>query len=380
MKSVGLITEYNPFHNGHLYHAQQSKINSQADVSVAIMSGNFVMRGEPAIFNKFIRTQMALSGVDLIVELPTIASLSSGDFFGKMAIKVANYIDINTISFGSEHGNIVELQNAVNHVLELENNPIFKSKIKEGKSYPRIISELIKDQQTLNILQSPNNILSIGYLKAIQQYAPHIEAMTIYRESAQHRDNTIKHQQFASGSSIRQSLINQETDWYKVVPQNIKSLYQNQMTTVEDTFPYIKHQLLTQDTNTLNTIYTVSEGFENRLKTIIKDVNSFKELLSKTKTKRYTYTHIQRILMNILLNIHQHDITNDIRAIRILGMNEQGRAYLKYLKQQYPERHFITNINKSSATYFPIEIKATNVYNLLSQQSQNDFNTPVIQT
>ena len=90
--------------------------------------------------------------------------------------------------------------------------------------------------------------------------------MTIYRESAQHRDNTIKHQQFASGSSIRQSLINQETDWYKVVPQNIKSLYQNQMTTVEDTFPYIKHQLLTQYTNTLNTIYTVSEGFENRLK------------------------------------------------------------------------------------------------------------------
>lgn len=87
MKSVGLITEYNPFHNGHLYHAQQSKINSQADVSVAIMSGNFVMRGEPAIFNKFIRTQMALSGVDLVVELPTIASLSSGDFFGKWLLK-----------------------------------------------------------------------------------------------------------------------------------------------------------------------------------------------------------------------------------------------------------------------------------------------------
>ena len=237
MKSVGIISEYNPFHNGHLYHAQQSKLLSQTDVSIAFMSGNFVMRGEPALFNKFIRTQMALSAVDLVVELPTIASLSSGDYFGEMAIKLADYLDVNTISFGSEHGNINALKEAAQQVLDLENSDAFKSKLKEGKSYPRIINELIQHQSTNDILQSPNNILSIGYLKGIQQFAPQIEAITIRRDTAQHREQTIQHQQFASGSSIRQSIIHHHSDWENVVPGAIKSLYHSQFTTVEHAFP-----------------------------------------------------------------------------------------------------------------------------------------------
>ena len=380
MKSVGIISEYNPFHNGHLYHAQQSKLLSQADVTIAFMSGNFVMRGEPALFNKFIRTQMALSAVDLVVELPTIASLSSGDYFGEMAIKLADYLDVNTISFGSEHGNINALKEAAQQVLDLENSDAFKSKLKEGKSYPRIINELIQHQSTNDILQSPNNILSIGYLKGIQQFAPQIEAITIRRDTAQHREQTIQHQQFASGSSIRQSIIHHHSDWENVVPGAIKSLYHSQFTTVEHAFPYIKYQLLTQRTSTLKTIYTMSEGLENRLISMIKDAHSFKDLLTKVKTKRYTYTHIQRILMNILLNIQQTDVNHNIYAARILGMNENGRAYLKYLKHQFPERHFITNINQSSSAYFPIEIKATHIYNLMTEQSDDDFNTPVIKS
>ena len=113
---------------------------------------------------------------------------------------------------------------------------------------------------------------------------------------------------------------------------------------------------------------------------MIKDAHSFKDLLTKVKTKRYTYTHIQRILMNILLNIQQTDVNHNIYAARILGMNDNGRAYLKYLKHQFPERHFITNINQSSSAYFPIEIKATHIYNLMTEQSDDDFNTPVIKS
>ncbi|RRJ35327.1 nucleotidyltransferase, partial [Pseudomonas aeruginosa] len=119
-------------------------------------------------------------------------------------------------------------------------------------------------------------------------------------------------------------------------------------------------------------------GLENRLISMIKDAHSFKDLLTKVKTKRYTYTHIQRVLMNVLLNIEQCDIKHDISAARILGMNENGRAYLKYLKRHFPERHFITNINQSSSAYFSNEIKATHIYNLMSQQFDDDFNTPVI--
>lgn len=126
MKSVGLITEYNPFHNGHLYHAQQSKLQSDAEISIAIMSGNFVMRGEPAIYNKFLRTKMALSGVDLVVELPTIASLSSSDYFATFAIKVAHYLDIDTIAFGSEIDNLARLEKVATNINALEQSSLFK--------------------------------------------------------------------------------------------------------------------------------------------------------------------------------------------------------------------------------------------------------------
>lgn len=133
MKSVGLITEYNPFHNGHLYHAQQAKLQSNADVSIAIMSGNFVMRGEPAFYNKFVRTQMALSGVDLIVELPTIATLSSSDYFAQLGIKVADYLDIDAIAFGSELADVTRLENVAKNIIELEDSSHFQELIKEAQ-------------------------------------------------------------------------------------------------------------------------------------------------------------------------------------------------------------------------------------------------------
>ena len=125
MKSVGLITEYNPFHNGHLYHAQQSKLQSDAEISIAIMSGNFVMRGEPAIYNKFYVLRW-LYRVDLVVELPTIASLSSSDYFATFAIKVAHYLDIDTIAFGSEIDNLARLEKVATNINALEQSSLFK--------------------------------------------------------------------------------------------------------------------------------------------------------------------------------------------------------------------------------------------------------------
>ena len=375
MKSVGLITEYNPFHNGHFYHSQQTQFHSNSNVTIALMSGNFVMRGEPAIYNKFTRAEMALTGVDLVVELPLIASLSSGDTFAEMAIKVAHYLDIDEISFGSESANIEELQQLASTISTLESHPDFKSKLKEGKSYPRILSELTDHHE---LIQSPNNMLGISYLKAIKRFAPLMKAMTIKREGSHHHNSEIQHPTFASGTSIRQSLIKNDNEWKRVVPESVHALYHKPHASIEDTFPFIKYQLMVQDTEALASIYTVNEGFENRLKSIVQESYSFKELMEKLKTKRYTYTHIQRVLMNVLINVRAHNVKKDIPAVRILGMNDTGRNYLKYLKNKFPERQFITNINKKNAHYFQNEIKATQVYNLISKQSQTDFNTPII--
>ncbi|MCO4332764.1 nucleotidyltransferase [Staphylococcus hyicus] len=374
MKSVAFITEYNPFHNGHLYHVQQSKSISKADVTIAIMSGHFMMRGIPSMFSKFTRTKMALTGVDLVVELPLIGSLSSSDRFAEMGIKVADYLNVDALSFGSEIGDIEILKTMRDKMLLLESTSEFINQIKQGKSYPRIMRELLNH----SILDSPNNILGLSYLKQLALQQSRIEPLTIPRQYSDHHQNDIKHLSFASGTAIRQDIINQGTRWKSCVPTENHALFENAFTDTDTLFQLIKFATLQHDTNILATIHTMSEGFEHRLKREISVAHDYDTLMSRLKTKRYTYTHIQRILINVLLHYKYDDVKTSIDAVRILGMTRQGQAFLKSLKQQYPEKQFVTNVNKNNAHYFKNEIKATEIYNLLAHQDETDFNTPVI--
>ncbi|MFW0760173.1 nucleotidyltransferase [Staphylococcus cohnii] len=375
MKSVALVTEYNPFHNGHLYHAQTSKSITDSEISIAIMSGNFVMRGQPAIYNKFIRTRMALSAVDLVIELPAVAALSAGQYFAETAVQIASYVDVDHLSFGSESGDIDSFHELQKDISKIEQTSEFSMKLKEGKSYPRILSELLNNH---TLLSSPNNTLGVSYMRAIQKLAPHIKPWTISRESSHHHDFNISNLNFASGTAIRNALQTQNDLWKSVVPNSIQQLYQEPHATVEDTFPYIKYAILSHTTNSLKNIYTMSEGLENRILDKIRYASSFEHLMSLIKTKRYTYTHIQRILMNILLNFQHHDKHNDIKAVHILGMSSKGQQYLKYLKRKFPERHFITQLNQQNAHLFEQEIHSTHIYNLLSNRTETDFNTHVL--
>ncbi|MCG7338755.1 nucleotidyltransferase [Staphylococcus sp. ACRSN] len=375
MKSVALVTEYNPFHNGHLYHVQKSKSITDSDISIAIMSGNFVMRGEPAIYNKFIRTEMALHAVDLVVELPAYASLSAGPYFGDTAVQIANYLDADYLSFGSESGDIDSFLELSSEMSRIEKTPAFAQKVKEGKSYPRIISELLTNNL---LLSSPNNTLGISYINAIRKHDFTIKPITIQRNQANHHDNSIQNLQFASGTSIRNAILQKNNQWHDVVPKSNHPLFHPNITTTEDTFNYIKYALTTKNVSELKQIYTMSEGLEYRLKDYISQATSFETYMQLIKTKRYTYTHLQRVLMNILLNFTYENLPTKINAVRILGMNKQGQNYLKYLKLKYPERHFVTQINKRNASDFKNEILSTNVYNLLSNDVTTDFNTHVI--
>ncbi|PHK50612.1 nucleotidyltransferase [Staphylococcus edaphicus] len=375
MKSVALVTEYNPFHNGHLYHAQQSKSITDSEISIAIMSGNFVMRGQPAIYNKFTRTRMALSAVDLVVELPAYASISAGQYFAETAVKIADYLNVSHLSFGSESGEITDFLSLADRISDVEQSPQFLAKSKEGKSFPRILSELVPDN---DLLSSPNNTLGISYVRAIQKYAPSIQPWTIARSQSAHHDGEISNQKFASGTSIRKSLLNKNDQWKKVVPNTIQSHYESPQISVEDTFNYLKYAILTHDALSLSQIYTMSEGIENRILQNISQATNFEHLMTILKTKRYTYTHIQRLLMNILLNFKKQNKPTSVHAVRILGMSEKGQQYIKQLKKLYPDKNFITQINKQTADFFIDEIHATQIYNLISGQTANDFNTPVI--
>lgn len=375
MKCAALITEYNPFHNGHVYHAEQARQIADADLTVAIMSGQFVMRGEPAIYNKFLRTQLALSACDLVVELPAYAALSAGEYFAEMGVKVADYLNCDALVFGSESGSIKDFEHVAMQLNHIEEHPEFQTKLHEGKSYPRIIHEILDEPA---LLQTPNNILGLSYVQAIQHYAAHITPLTLKRHQTNHHNQMIDNQSFASGSAIRKALKNNDNRFETVVPASVKHLYTSPQLTLDAVFPYLKFTLLRASLEELREMHTISEGFEYRLKEKIQSAHNFEQLMQLLKTKRYTYTRIQRMLMNCLLNFKQADKQNEIDAVRILGMNEKGQAYLKQLKKDFPERQYITNVNKATARYFEPEIKATEIYNTLSGQTADDFNTPVI--
>jgi len=166
--------------------------------------------------------------------------------------------------------------------------------------------------------------------------------------------------------------------WQHVVPNSIQELYTKPHLTMNQLFPYLKYKILSTSSDDLRDIHTISEGFEHRLKSSISESNSIEQLMIQLKTKRYTFTRIQRMLMNVLLNFKQQDKPNKLNAVRILGMNETGQRYLKQLKKDFPDRRYITNVNKTTAAYFQSEIQATEIYNLISGQTQTDFNTPVI--
>ena len=375
MKCAALITEYNPFHNGHVYHAQQARQIADADVTIAIMSGQFVMRGEPAVYNKFLRTQMALSTCDLVVELPAYAALSAGEYFAEVGVKVADYMNADALVFGSESGSIQAFEELALQINHIEEHPEFQIKLREGKSYPRIISELLGEPP---LLQPPNNILGLSYVQAILKSAPAIQPFSIQRHKTEHHNQAISDNQFASGTAIRHALNTDDKMWQHVVPNSIQELYTKPHLTMNQLFPYLKYKILSTSSDDLRDIHTISEGFEHRLKSSISESNSIEQLMIQLKTKRYTFTRIQRMLMNVLLNFKQQDKPNKLNAVRILGMNETGQRYLKQLKKDFPDRRYITNVNKTTAAYFQSEIQATEIYNLISGQTQTDFNTPVI--
>ncbi|MGV3243699.1 nucleotidyltransferase [Staphylococcus sp. 11261D007BR] len=373
MKSVALITEYNPFHNGHLYHARQSKIETQSDIVIAIMSGQFMMRGELAMFNKFQRAQMALAGVDLVVELPLVGSLSSSDIFAEMGIKVADYMDADSLCFGSESGDIEALQRVAQQLLDIEQSPTFKQYLKEGKSYARIVYE----QTNEPLLKEPNNTLGISYLKQLIQLQSPIQPYTISRLHTRHHQDELTHQRYASGSAIRNSIFNHQQDWQYYVPSDQLELYRQPFTDVERVFDFLRFTIHQNSTESLKSIYTIQEGLEHRIKKILPSVHNYDTFMQALKTKRYTYTHIQRVLMNILLNMHKEDVHKTINGVRILAMTSTGQHYLKQLKQNHPDRQYITNVNQKNAHLFKNEIKATHLYNCITHTTQNDFNTPV---
>ncbi len=379
MKICGIIVEYNPMHNGHLYHLEKCKKLTNCDMLIAVMSGNFVQRGEPAIVNKQIRTEMALqAGVDLVIELPYLFAVSHADLFAFGAIKLLNELGVNEIIFGSETNDL----NLLKNIAEITESTLFNQQIKvklgEGYSYPEsaylTIKSLIKTDHELDA----NDLLGIQYIRNIIKINPKISFNSIKRIHTKYNDSKISHETFASATNIRNALLNNQ-DITNYVPQYVNTvLTNNSLHSWYDYYPYLKYQIISNQDN-LNEIHDINEGLE---KAIIKNVSkndSFTDLVQSLVSKRYTKAKIKRILTHTLNRVTKVDALNILdgpKHIRILGIKKEKSQYLKQIKKK-TNIPIITNVNKDNYSQLKLDIRINEIYHL--QDGDTERKIPIIQ-
>ncbi|HYK74044.1 MAG TPA: nucleotidyltransferase [Pseudoneobacillus sp.] len=350
MKALGVIVEYNPFHNGHFFHIEAAKQEAQPDVVIAVMSGNFLQRGEPALVNKWYRTEMALlGGIDIVIELPYRFATQKAETFAFGAVSILNALHCDTLCFGSEHGEIDTFHKTRAFIEENKDQyerAIHKN-IKDGISYPSALkqafSELLPTDNMVN-LSKPNNILGYHYIEAIDRLKSPIKPLTIKRKNAEYHDEHFSSETIASATSIRKALFSNTPDQNinRFIPSTTQALlvkyyqaYAN-FHQWENYWPLLKYRLLQSSSSELSEIYEVEEGLENRLKNMALHSQTFHEFMHKVKTKRYTWTRLQRACLHILTHTKKVEmLTDQLKPsyLRLLGMTHNGRRYLNQRKK-----------------------------------------------
>ena len=314
MKTVGIVSEYNPFHNGHKYHISETKKQLNADGVIAMMSGNFTQRGEIALFDMHSRAEIAVkNGVDLVLEIPPQFVLNSAEFYAFYGVYLLHRLGVaDYLSFGSECGDLQLLQNC-----KKNDGKTLKEQMKSGISYGKAVSDS-------EISQTPNNILGIEYLHALKKLKSDIIPFTLERTGVQHGSKTPSGE-FASASWIRKQLISgSSVSGYVPEIPDTTPVFEDAL------FPLLQYRLITGTKEELSEINNISEGLENRI-LANRDAKSFSDLISKVKCKRYPETRIRRALYSLLLNLKKSD---ELPAYtRVLAYNETGQKILRNIRK-----------------------------------------------
>ena len=406
-KVLGIIAEYNPFHNGHLYHLNESKKAIGAEYTVAIMSGNFVQRGDTSLTNKWAKAHMAIqNGIDLVIELPVIYSISSAENFARGSVKILNSLKlVDYLSFGSELCD-VNVLNEFARVLYTEPKEyvsILNHELSKGFSYPKarenaLLMYLNDIRKYANILSSPNNILAIEYLKALKEENSLIVPLSIKRNKVDYNDTQIV-DGFASATAIRKiALTNDVWSLRRAMPKSSFDIMYEELRsgkTVPNLSKFeqtIIYNLRKMSLSEIADLPDVTEGLENSIKSAANSCNTIDELINIVKSKRYTTTRLKRILLYSLLGITKKDMQNSKKAtpyIRVLGFNEKGRELLSGISHANPKLDIVTSPrkfldssnNKILKSMLEKDIFASDVYTLgyeYDSCSNLDFTTPII--
>ncbi len=374
-KILGIIAEFNPFHNGHKYLIDQAKSIVKPDCTVIAMSGNFTQRGQASIINKFEKTKTVLnSGANLVVEIPTIYSISSAENFAEGGVKVLLQAHVTHIAFGVEDDNLDKIRLIADTLVDEteEYKAILKKYMNEGLSFAqsrcKALIEYLKDEKIEETINQPNNILAIEYLKAIKRLNVNLEIVPIKRNK-----------EFASSTEIRNKIFNGE-DYTANLPEESKlTLMENNGNFVKlDCFEKIMiYKLRTMDADLLSNLADVAEGLDNLMVKYAKETKDLETLIQNIKSKRYTQTRIQRILLYVLLEITKEDMQLSktlMPYVRVLGMDNIGEQILKDIDQNClitSVKKFYDSCNNEYKRLLDIDIKATNTYSLMSNKNYN---------
>lgn len=348
MNVCGIICEYNPFHNGHKYHIQQTKEKFGATHIVSVMSGNFTQRGDIAIVDKYKRAETALkNGVDLVIELPVAYALGSAEQFAQGAVYLLNALGcVNMLSFGSECGDIKLLRETAGAVYYAQESEELAAYMKDGLSYPAALQKAIDKYYTSDVLEtltSPNNTLAVEYIKAIDSVASPIHPVTIKRHKAAHDSENDSDSDILSASQLRR-LISEKKDISQYAPYCDFSATAS-MSNIETA---VLSKLRSMSKASIEKTPNVLMGLENRIYRAVNVSTSLNELLFLVKTKRYTLARIRRIILSSFLGITKNDLKNSPSYVRILGMNSKGKEILSAAKCDLPINTSLSQLAKTN--------------------------------
>lgn len=361
-KIFGFVAEFNPFHNGHKLFIDEIKKKYHPDVLIAVMSGNFVQRGDFAVLDKWQRTQIAIeNGVDLVVELPFSKAVQPSNLFAEAAIKILSQMGVTDLVFGSESQ--IDFLSIAKRLGDLE----FKQEFNQNyaQNYNQALLELGVDTEN-----SPNKLLGINYVAAIENQHLEMNVHTILRKDQRY-----------SATKIRNILLaDNDLSYDKLVPgQTFDFLKHEQLFSWENFYPYLRYNILTKTVNDLQLMYQMVEGLNFKLKKEIGTSDTFEQFLYKVKSKRYTLARIRRLLMYVLNNV---DVNSMERAfsqdyLRVLGFDSVGQKYLNNLKKQ-TDIPLITRVGKQEQELMALDLRADTVYQLVTNKEQNYGMIPYI--
>lgn len=410
MKTVGIIAEYNPFHNGHAYQIKAAKKMTGADYCIVVMSGDFVQRGTPAIMDKYFRAQSALeNGADLVLELPVYYAVSSAEYFASGAVALLDKLGVtDSLCFGSECGDIKVLSSLAEELLDEtpQFKKILKQQMKAGSSYPQARNHTLSVTApwltgAIGALQSPNNILGLEYIKAVKRRQSHIQPYTLNRLGAGYHSASLEATN-SSALAIRESI--SRTKDIRYIKEQVPSGVYDTMTHVYGhTFPILPDDvsallsyklLLEQDLGYISYL-DIDTPFSDRVVRKLSSYTDYTSFCEQLKTKNMTYTRVARNLLHILLNIYQEDMDSFCRDdfvyyARMLGFKKEAEPLLSAVKE-HSEIPLLSKLadagdiiaNGNGQKLLAADIRAAHIYSLLVQQKfggsiQNEYRRQIV--